>query len=418
MRFVWMGLLQWILICPYHVCGQKITELQEQIRNQVVEWSSSNHFNLVLQGYTRFAFDLYRPLRKQRENLIFSPYSVSTALIMVALGAKHGTLAQLQNVIRYSTSLTSVTGDLNDHLLTIGNRNEGQLFLVNALWFQEGLKIMPAIEILMQRDFQMLPQFVNFSEELNQSLKTINQWVSQRSHNRLNFVLHNQDLSSDTQFLITSGMWMKGQWTQPFDLKQTVRTLFQLSQGKTLRIDLMKVTAPFLLSVQEKFDLIQVPFLNQTEKGPKLALLIMLPKNQTTLEQIEELLTYENWKQWLEQATERLVNLALPKFKVESRLDLNPFLIHLGMSIPFTPEADFSGFTGSKKIYLNTIVHKASLRIDEKGSEVSGALLHPKTVKDIDPTTPYDFIADHPFLFFIIDQRTKTLLMMGRIVRP
>lgn len=147
-------------------------------------------------------------------------------------------------------------------------------------------------------------------------------------------------------------------------------------------------------------------------------MVILLPKT-TSLQDLETSLTWENWKEWMRQLKSQSVSLKIPQFRIERRYDLRNPLKTLGVNLIFTPEADFSGMTGQKGLFVNKAVNKTTIRIDEKGTEATsatGVILKPTAVQESQP--PYEFTADHPFLFIIWDKKTESILFIGRLAQP
>jgi serpin B len=113
------------------------------------------------------------------------------------------------------------------------------------------------------------------------------------------------------------------------------------------------------------------------------------------------------------------VEIFLPKFKLESSLDLNDTLTRMGTANAFGPKADFSGMDGTRQLFISGVFHKAWGEVNEEGTEAAAA-----TVVDMvgsiamrPPPIPV-FRADHPFIFLIRDTRSGSLLFLGRLTDP
>ena len=88
----------------------------------------------------------------------------------------------------------------------------------------------------------------------------------------------------------------------------------------------------------------------------------------------------------------------------------------MGMSIPFTFDADFSGMNGKQDLYIEKIMHKAFIEVNEKGTEAAGAT----SVNMVLTSVPDGIVfnANHPFTFMIQHKETGTILFMGKIINP
>ena len=119
----------------------------------------------------------------------------------------------------------------------------------------------------------------------------------------------------------------------------------------------------------------------------------------------------------LEGLSPRQVMLALPRFRVEAEFGLKEVLSDMGMPLAFAPEADFSGMTGRPELFVNEVLHKAFVSVDEAGTEAAAATAVVVGVTSM-PAQPIEVTVDRPFLFLIRDVQTGTILFLGRVIDP
>ena len=114
------------------------------------------------------------------------------------------------------------------------------------------------------------------------------------------------------------------------------------------------------------------------------------------------------------------VELTLPKFSFDSTFSLMDTLVSLGMPAAFSDEANFSGMDGSQELFINNVFHKAHIAVDEKGTEAAAAtaVLQAVAYETRVREKIYTFNADHPFIFFIYDSETGSILFLGRVLDP
>jgi serpin B len=115
---------------------------------------------------------------------------------------------------------------------------------------------------------------------------------------------------------------------------------------------------------------------------------------------------------------ERSVAVWMPRFKTTSSFNLNEVLKSMGMTEAFSMDADFSGMTGNKELYLSAVLHKAYVDVNEEGTEAAAATAAVMTLKGRPPEKRVVFRADHPFVFIIRDNSTDSILFMGRVTDP
>jgi len=148
---------------------------------------------------------------------------------------------------------------------------------------------------------------------------------------------------------------------------------------------------------------------------------ILLPDAVDGLSRLETQMTGENLKQWMSEL-DRMpaveARLSIPKYKMEAGYDLAEPCKSLGIREAFmSGRADFSGMGFPKgKLWISQIKHKAFVEVNEEGTEAAAATA---VVMQTTAVRKYPvFRADHPFLFIIRDNRTESILFMGRLADP
>ena len=154
--------------------------------------------------------------------------------------------------------------------------------------------------------------------------------------------------------------------------------------------------------------------------GRETALVVVLPKQRGGLAAVEKKLTAETFEGWRKRLRHQRVSLKLPKFRFETPLDLGETLADMGMADAFAPRrADFRGMTKAEPLYISAVLHKAFIDVHEEGLEAAAAtlvMMGPGAAAR--PPKPAEFVADHPFLFFIVHHHTRCVLFAGRVSLP
>src|SRR6266511_4082882 len=117
-------------------------------------------------------------------------------------------------------------------------------------------------------------------------------------------------------------------------------------------------------------------------------------------------------------STATRVDLALPRVRVETEAVLNDALGRLGVVTAFTRDADFSGISPAERIWIDKVVHKAVLRVDEQGFEGAAATAVVMRAVAFDLSTPVPFHVDRPFLVVVRHAHTGAIYFLARIVDP
>jgi serpin B len=368
----------------------------------------------------QFAFDFLKQLKNRSENLCFSPYSISTAFSMTAIGAKGITANQMWSTLHYNPNQLAALKHLTE-ALTVEKKSDqdAEVLLSNALWVQKDLPIENQFRKTMQEDFTAPFESLDFIHQPALAIQRINQWVKKSTRSKIEEIVTPDNVSSDTRLILTSAIYMKAQWKHPFEKNATTQKTFYVSNEKSIEVPFMYNTNYFKLFEGEGVTMLELPYYFESEKAPKLSFVLLMPSLESSVTSLEAKLSPVQWSEWMSLAEYRNVELSMPKFKIESELDLNEIMISLGMKEAFTPQADFSGITGGRDLFINKAVHKTFIDVDEKGTEAAAATVVMMALTSwIEPEKAYPLAINHPFIYFIVDQNTNTILFMGRVVEP
>jgi len=141
---------------------------------------------------------------------------------------------------------------------------------------------------------------------------------------------------------------------------------------------------------------------------------ILLP-DSGYFEEFEELLSVQKLGSIMDRLERHYIALTMPQFEFESDFSLKETLTAMGMPSAFSPEnADFSGMTGGRELFIQDVIHKAFVSVDEAGTEAAAAT----AVVMIEALPQVAVNMDRPFIFFIRDIETGTILFVGRVLNP
>nr|XP_012320792.1 serpin B11 isoform X2 [Aotus nancymaae] len=187
-------------------------------------------------------------------------------------------------------------------------------------------------------------------------------------------------------------------------------------QGKNVTVEMMYQIGTFKLAFvkEPQMQVLELPYVNN-----KLSMIILLPVGTDNLKQIEKQLNSKMFHEWTSSSNmmEREVEVHLPRFKLEMKYELNSLLKSLGVTDIFNQaKADLSGMSPAKGLYLSKAVHKSYLDVSEEGTEAAAATGESIAVKSLPMRA--QFMANHPFLFFIRHTDTNMILFCGKLASP
>lgn len=380
-------------------------------------FDSSKEKSLV-RGNTDFALDLYARLREVPGNVFFSPYSISTALAMTYAGARGQTAAEMAEVLHFGLpqeALHPAFSRLRAQVEGDAGKERRELSVANRLWGQEGHPFLAPF-LAVTRDCYRAPLAqVDFIEQAEAARQAINRWIEENTRNRIKDLIEPGLLGPDTRLVLTNAIYFKGDWAKPFKRQATHPGPFFTGCGREVKTPLMNQTGNFRYLKEEGFAALELPY-----KGDDLSMILFLPDRKEGLPAFERTFTASAALQ----ATEKLrrqfsreIWITLPRFEMAYQCQLSEALIAMGMPRAFDPDrADLSGMTEAADLFVDAVIHKAFVKVDEEGSEAAAATA--AALGTLSGDSPPTFRADHPFLFLIRDERTGSILFMGRVVDP
>ncbi|XP_012738138.3 antithrombin-III [Fundulus heteroclitus] len=375
---------------------------------------------------SRFALSLYKQMARSRtaeENIFMSPLSISTAFAMTKLGACNQTLEQIMKVFEFDT-IKEKTSDMihfffaklncrlyrkkdKTTLLVSANR----LFGDKSLYFNEtyqnisetvyGAKLMP----------------LNFKANPEAARITINEWISNKTENRIRDTLPAGALDSNTALVLVNTIYFKGQWKNKFPKENLSPSDFHVDASRTCQVDMMYQEIKFNYKdlPDEKVQLLEMPY-----RGEDITMVIILPSRGHPLSQVEENLDQKKLNSWMDQMQETTVSVSVPRFRLEDKFSLKEKLQQMGLTDLFSADnASLPGILedGSETLFISNAYHKAFLEVNEEGSEAAASTAVVAVGRSFNFNREF-FNADRPFLVIIRESSLNTLLFMGRVSDP
>jgi len=369
-----------------------------------------------------FGLDLYPRVKAAGKNVFFSPYSLTTALAMVRVGARGDTAREMDGVLCFGDGVPAAAhGALKQALVprTVrdGRGKEAaqlpafELSTANALWVQEVLAVEADFLQALAGEFGAPLERIDFRETAAARAR-INEWVAQRTRDRIQNIVPEGLPAPDTLLAVANAIYFKAAWAKPFQENLTAEAAFHAAAGR-------EVAAKFMHRVETlgyvEDDEVQVAELPYRENDTSMVLI--LPRARDGLAAVEKGLTVAKVQGWLDGLRPIAVDLALPRFEFTCPMDVTRALNALGMKRAFSRTADLSGITTAGPLFLSTVLHKAFIAVNEAGTEAAAATVV-MTRTGGRPAAPRKFVANHPFLFLIRHRQTGAVLFLGALENP
>uniref|UniRef100_A0A674NDM3 Serpin B6 n=1 Tax=Takifugu rubripes TaxID=31033 RepID=A0A674NDM3_TAKRU len=367
----------------------------------------------LCKANTSFSLALFRKLSDNdtTANIFYSPFSISSALAMVLLGARgntsHGSVDKtISSNPGYHTGLKTKGLEDDVHVSFSQLLNELHkenapyaLSVANRLYGEQSYQFV-------EKHYRAELESVDFRAAAETSRSNINSWVEKQTEGKIKDLLAKGIVTGDTRLVLVNAIYFKGNWNKQFKEKNSSKPVKMMHQSSKF---------PFTFIPEATC---QLPYV-----GKELSMLIFLPKQMedstTGLEKLEKLLTYDNFMEWTRPDTMDVVEVqvGLPRFKMEEKCNMKNILVSMGMVDAFDVAAsDFSGMSPANDLVLSDVVHKAFVEVNEEGTEAAAAT--GVVANSYSARHSERFYADHPFLFFIRHNPSRNILFAGRYCSP
>lgn len=370
--------------------------------------------NLV-EGNNQFACDMFARLCQKEGNVVFSPYSVSTALGMAYAGARGETATEMARVLHFNLGqerLHPAFARLAADLRKGGKDRPYDLYVANSLWGQTGFPFVADFLRLTEKHYDGGFKQVDFAGKAEEARLAINKWVGEQTKEKIKEILKMGVVNTNTRLVIANALYFKAPWIEPFSKDRTKDAEFEQAPGKKFTVPMMSSELMHAnYGVVESCEWLELPY-----GGDRFSMVLILPRKSENLANLEKSLTPALVQKTIAKLAAAAGSVSLPRFKTIKNCNLAKELNALGMVLAFGDgAADFSGI--SPDLHIAAVEHQAFISVDEDGTEAAAATAA-ALITISGELSLFSFRADRPFLFLIRDRQTGTILFQGRIVDP
>lgn len=368
------------------------------------------------------SFRLWEYENAPNENLLYSPFSINTAMGMVYTGARGNTADEMAKVMGYKASPKEqheYFAKSIHSIQEIGGRKVAELFTANGLFSADTNKALMYGDYLdiLQKSFDSELHYLDF-RNARESADFINKWVEKNTNERIrDIVSERQIAASGDGLVLVNSIYFKSPWRSKFNRKETREDKFFTSSARKefINLPMMHILESYPYAELEGMQILEMPF-----EESELSMVIVLPKEIDKLDFNEK-----DWHKWMDSLEKsRKVDVYMPRFRLESTLDKLPETFKkMGMTDAFDAgKADLSGIMrlGKENLYISDIVHKAFLEVLEEGTEAAAATQVGVAKMSYQPEQPpYPvFRVDRPFFLAILNKQSDEILFLAKVVKP
>lgn len=397
--------------CFHGICAQCFNEVDPiPTEGMLIEglenfFQASNHFGLHLFRSVNHTTDVF-----------LSPFSLWSTLVLVYLGAKRTTERELQAVLGLK-EMDKVVVAHSYHILqkwfeTRMLSSSSTFSVINQLFMHDDIMVRQCFLNFVGQEIT----FIDFHTDPELARRTINIWIRQQTNGNIRKILPPQSINHYTKLMVTSAMHFKGKWLQPFHPYATTSRPFYSSSGRYVMVDMMVVKDTYQYATSEELqcNAIELPYV-----GKSLTMVVMLPKNKIHgLQILINSLTPSRLSNLTEEMFPQEIIVKMPRFQMDHSLQMENILYKMGLrDLLNSMKVDLSGFTGYRDLEVSSVRHKAYIAINEQGTEASAGTVFAVT-RSARPRRLVTFVVDRPFVFYIRENFSGSILFMGVVHHP
>ncbi|MDF1509423.1 serpin family protein [Robertmurraya sp. DFI.2.37] len=369
----------------------------------------------IVAPNNQLGFELFSKVKPNDDgNILISPISLFMALSMVFNGADGVTKDEMTNVLNSKGIDAEKLNQANASMASMLQKDSKkiQLNVANSIWLNEAYQF--------QADFAQNNQdyYNAMIEEIDpsapKSAKKINNWVKENTNKKIEKIVSDQ-LNPSLVAMLINAIYFHGEWKYGFNKNQTENRPFY-SDGETINeLPAMSLNEELPYMENEDFQAVSLPY-----GDGEMSMKIFLPRESSSLEELEQIFSYDNWIKWNSHFQKKEGTMILPKFQIEYETLLNDALIALGMPSAFNDDANFSNmFEGASSVAISEVKQKTFLNVNEEGAEA--AAVTSVTMEESAKVTadePFYMEVNRPFVIVMTDEQSGTILFIGAISNP
>ncbi|KAK1316246.1 Serpin-ZX [Acorus calamus] len=388
-------------------------DLRKSIENQT-DWSLSIAHHV---GSARSPPD---------SNLVLSPVSVHSVLAMVAAGSTGSTLDQSLKFLRSDGGegeLRSLSSQLVQIVLADGSASGGpKLAFAGSVWVDRSLSLKAEFEKVVREIFGAEARAVDFQSKPAEATKEVNSWAETATNGLIKDVLPPGSVNSNARLILANGLYFKGSWKDKFDPSVTSKSDFHRLDGSSIKHPFMTSRKKRFLRSHDGFKVLRMPYAQGRDQR-QFSMYLFLPDARDGLRTLSERLASESGFLDRHCPTREIEvgEFRVPKFKFSYAFEASATLKELGLTLPFSAEAELTGMVESeavgKGLTVSGVFHKAFVEVNEEGTEAAAASAAVVMLRAL-AAAPDDFVADHPFVFVIREDVTGVVVFYGHVVDP
>ena len=414
LRGAYLSVISIIAIAVVLLAGCNLTDSGQDDgkRHQMRELTAQEQ--VLVDNANDFTFSVLDRLAQTTadESFFVSPLSIMMAFGMALNGTDGETYDQMRDFFGNSgLTNTEINQAFRDLIgLLTGLDPQVRMEIANSVWYRRGFQVIQDFLDTNKEFFDAEIADLDFADP--SAIDIINGWINDKTNGLIDEMIN--EIGPDVVMYLINAIYFKADWTIQFDPDDTRQEPFTTGTGDRVDVPMMRVKDSFGYTESSNWYVVDLPY-----GAGDFSFTAFLPKDHTNLSAFAGSLTQEQFTAIISQIEKDTVIVYMPRFEIDFDYeDIMDELIDMGLTLPFDPNAaDFSRINAVEQLFISDVMHRAVIKVDEEGSEAAAV-----TVIEISRTSagPVELSIrlDRPFLFFIRENSSNSILFMGKYAGP
>lgn len=371
-------------------------------QNNKTNVKEENKNNKEASSIAQFSLDVLSKNIKENENIVCSPISAHILFTLLSNGVEGKSLKDMESLIGGDSKSMS-----EFYKSYFSNNKDTSLIASNILWLDKDLVLSDNFSITCKTYPFTKVNNIDFKkkgtkDEIN---KTIENFTNHKIKNLID------KIEPLDKLILTNALYFKARWYSPFHKEWNFKDNFFQNNGDSSLVEYMCDRETHLQYIcGKKSKGVILPY-----RSSDYSFFLLMPDTNIQLKDYIKTISGKELLNMIQKAKEKyeLIDLYLPKFKVENSFDLKKILSEMGYKVC---SYDFSTILKDKsELKISKVIQKTYLSIDENGTEAAAATAIIMSGACANPPKPIDLKFNRPFIYGIIDNKTNLPIFIGAI---